>query len=57
LKGPDIELRVIEQTETARGIHEITMRVTRQPKEQTEFRFGTKSVLKFRGNGLATWSF
>jgi hypothetical protein len=57
LKGPDMELRLIEQTETARGIQEITMRVRRQPKEQAEFRFGTKSVLRFRGNGLATWSF
>lgn len=57
LKGPDIELRLIEQTETSRGIQEITMRVRRQPKEQAEFRFGTKSVLRFRGNGLATWSF
>jgi hypothetical protein len=52
-----MELRLIEQTETARGIQEITMRVRRQPKEQAEFRFGTKSVLRFRGNGLATWSF
>lgn len=57
LKGPDIELRLIKQTEVARGIQEITMRVTRQPKGQTEFRFGTKSVLRFRGNGLTTWSF
>jgi Family of unknown function (DUF5829) len=57
LKGPDIELRLLPQTETARGIQEITMRVSRQPKEQSEFRFGTKSVLRFRGNGLATWSF
>ena len=57
LKGPDIELRLLPQTETLRGIQEITMRVRRQPKEQAEFRFGTKSVLRFRGNGLATWSF
>ena len=57
LKGPDIELRLLPQTETSRGIQEITMRVRRQPKEQAEFRFGTKSVLRFRGNGLATWSF
>ena len=57
LKGPDIEVRLIEQTETSRGIQEITMRVRRPPKEQTEFRFGTKSILRFRGNGLATWSF
>ena len=57
LKGPDIELRLVPQTDESRGIQEITMRVTRKPKDQTEFRFGTKSVLTFRGNGLATWSF
>lgn len=57
LKGPDIELRLLPQTEASRGIQEITMRVTRKPKDQSEFRFGTKSVLRFRGNGLATWSF
>lgn len=57
LKGPGIELRLVPQTEVARGIQEITMRVRSKPKEQTEFRFGAKSVLKFRGDGLATWSF
>lgn len=57
LKGPDVELRLVPETEESRGIQEITMRVKRMPKEQTEFRFGTKSVLTFRGNGLATWSF
>ena len=57
LKGPDIELTLVPQTEGSLGIQEITMRVRRKPKEQDEFRFGTKSVLKFRDNGLATWSF
>ena len=57
LKGPDMELRLIPQTEASLGIKEITMRVKRTPKDQTEFRFGTKSVLTFRRNGLATWSF
>src|ERR1041384_5318689 len=57
LKGPDVELRLVPQTADARGIQEITMRVRRKPKEQDEFRFGKKSVLKFRDNGLATWSF
>ena len=56
-KGPDIELRLVPAAEGVLGVREITMRVRRRPKEQTEFRFGTKSVLKFRGNGLATWSF
>jgi hypothetical protein len=57
LKGPDIELRLVPQTEESRGIQEITMRVRSMPKDQAEFRFGTKSILKFRDNGLATWSF
>lgn len=57
LKGPDIELRLVPQTEELRGVQEITMRVRRKPKDQSEFRFGTKSVLRFRGDGLATWSF
>jgi len=56
-KGPDIELRLVPEAEGLLGIQEITMRVRSRPKEQTEFRFGTKSVLKFRDNGLATWSF
>ena len=56
LKGPDIELRLIPQTDKLRGIREITMRVARKP-EQAEFRFGPGSVLKFQANGLATWSF
>ncbi len=57
LKGPDIELRLVQQTEELRGIQEITMRVNRKPKDRSEFRFGAKSVLRFRDNGLATWSF
>ena len=57
MKGPDIELRLVPQTEESRGIQEITMRVKKKPKDQAEFRFGPKSVLKFRDDGLATWSF
>ena len=57
LLKPDIELRLVPQTEESRGIQEITMRVSRKPKDKDEFRFGSKSVLKFQGNGLATWSF
>lgn len=56
LEGPDIELRLIPQTDKLPGIREITMRVERKP-EQAEFRFGARSILKFHGNGLATWSF
>jgi hypothetical protein len=57
LEGDDIELRLIPQTAALRGVQEITMRVDRKPEKQTKFRFGSKSVLKFHANGLATWSF
>lgn len=57
LEGPDIKLRLIPQTATARGIQEITMQVNRKPEKQTTFSFGGRSVLRFHGNGLATWSF
>lgn len=55
LQGPDMEFRLLPQTTEARGIQQITMRTKRKAK--TEFRFGKKSVLTFRDNGLATWSF
>ena len=57
LEGPGVELRLIPQAGGARGIQEILMRVRGEPKGQSEFRFGPKSVLRFEGNGLATWSF
>ncbi|MEK6283164.1 MAG: DUF5829 family protein [Acidobacteriota bacterium] len=56
LTGQDIELRIIPETPTERGIRQITMRVNGKPAKQSEFQFG-KSVLSFRGNGLATWTF
>ena len=57
LKGAGDELRLIAVTGEARGVRAVTMRVRGKPKGQTEFRFGPKSVLKFHGDGLATWSF
>jgi len=57
LEGPGVELRLIPQAGGARGIREILMRVRGRPRGQAEFRFGPKSVLRFEGNGLVTWSF
>jgi len=57
VKGQGVEFRLVPQREESRGIREVTMRVKGKPKDQAEFRFGTKSVLRFRSNGLATWSF
>ncbi len=56
LTGPDIEMRIVPETPTMRGIQQITMTVTGKAAKQNEFRFG-KSVLRFVGNGLATWTF
>jgi hypothetical protein len=57
LQGYDFTLRLIPETAGQYGIQEITLQVNRQPDTQTEFRFGAKSILKFHGNGTATWSF
>jgi len=55
LTGPDMELRLLPQTAESQGIQEITMRTKR--KDKAELRFGTRSVLAFRDDGFATWSF
>ena len=56
LEGPDdFKLRVMVDATSAKGIREMTMRVSREP-EQKELPLG-KSVLRFTGNGQATWSF
>jgi hypothetical protein len=55
LNGENIELRIIPQTTSARGIKEILMQVKGKPA-QSEFHFGN-SVLRFQDNGLATWAF
>ncbi|HEU4714545.1 MAG TPA: DUF5829 family protein [Pyrinomonadaceae bacterium] len=55
LQGPDMEFRLLPQTPETRGIQQITMRAKR--KANAEFRFGTRSVLTFRDDGVATWSF
>ena len=57
VKGPEITLKLIPETEPARGIRAITMRVRRAPEAGTDFNFGPKSSLKFQTNGTAIWSF
>ncbi|OGG43276.1 MAG: hypothetical protein A3F84_12900 [Candidatus Handelsmanbacteria bacterium RIFCSPLOWO2_12_FULL_64_10] len=54
LDGPEVRLRLIPETDSARGIREITVRVKGKPK-QTEYRFG-RSALRFAEGGLAIWS-
>jgi hypothetical protein len=57
LAGPDIALRLVPETASARGIREMTLRVLRAPVRGTKFRFGPDSVLTFRVDGTALWSF
>lgn len=57
LEGVEFTLRLIPETVERRGIQQITLRVNRPPGKPTEFRFGAKSILKFNGDGTATWSF
>jgi hypothetical protein len=51
----DFTLRLIPETATQHGIQQITLRVS--DKQKREFRFGTKSVLTFHGDGTANWIF
>jgi Family of unknown function (DUF5829) len=57
LEGPDIVFRLIPETQSARGIKEVRLRVTRAPEKQKVYRFGQNSVLTFHGGGTATWTF
>jgi hypothetical protein len=57
LEAYGFTLRLVPESAGQHGIQEITLQVNRQPDRQTEFRFGAKSILKFHGNGTATWSF
>src|SRR5262249_50865071 len=51
----DFTLRLTPETATQHGIQQITLRVS--DKQKREFRFGTKSMLTFHGDGTATWVF
>ena len=56
LTGPNLVLRLLE-SDTHRGIVEMTLRVNGRPAGKTECRFGTHSVLKFVDDSTAVWSF
>ncbi|HEX8141446.1 MAG TPA: DUF5829 family protein [Pyrinomonadaceae bacterium] len=56
LKGHDLILRLIPETTDMRGIQQVTFHVRREP-ERKVLHFGLRSILRFNGNGTATWSF
>ena len=57
LEGPDFALRLIPETASARGIKQVIFRVRRSPTGQSQFTFGSRSVLSFQHNGRAVWVF
>lgn len=57
LEAYEFSLHLVPESPGQYGIQQVTLQVNRQPDTQTEFRFGDKSILKFHGNGTATWSF
>jgi hypothetical protein len=57
LEGPDFALRLIPETASARGIKQVIFRVRRSPTGQSQFTFGSRSVLSFQHNGRAVWAF
>ncbi len=57
LEGPDIVLRVVPETASARGIKQVVFRVRQRPKQPAELTFGSRSVLRFDNDRKAVWSF
>jgi len=57
LHGPDFDLRLAPGAESAHGIQQVLLRLSRTPTTNAELRFGSKSVLKFHPDATATWAF
>ena len=57
LEGPDLVLRLIPETSSARGLRQAIFRVWQKPNGKTEFVFGSHSVLRFQKDGKAVWYF
>lgn len=57
IEGPDIALKFIPETESKKGIQQITLKIKSGSQQQSEYRFGSRSTLKINDDGTATWSF
>jgi hypothetical protein len=57
LLGPEFELRLVPDTDSARGVRQALLRVNRTPIGHTQVQCGSKSLLKIRPDGTATWAF
>lgn len=56
LQGADFKLLLIPETSNSRGIVQIEFSIKGRPK-QTEYRFGSRSTLKFPSHTRAIWKF
>jgi hypothetical protein len=54
--GPEIKFILIKATASNRGISELRISLPRQKRGQRTYRFGKRSVLKFKGM-KAVWGF
>ncbi len=57
LDAQQFSLRLIPETETARGIQEVNFRLNSSPSEPKPVHFGKRSVLTFKGKNAADWTF
>jgi hypothetical protein len=57
LDAQQLTLRLIRQTETARGIREVDFRLNTSAPEEKPVHFGKRSVLTFKGKSSAVWTF
>jgi hypothetical protein len=57
LDAQQFQLRLIPETETARGIQEVDLRLIVSAKEQQTVHFGKRSALTFKGKNSAVWTF
>lgn len=57
LQGPEIVLRLIPETASARGVKQAIFRTRPAPTRAAEFNFGPRSALRFQSDGKAVWDF
>jgi hypothetical protein len=57
LEAQQFALRLIPETDAARGIQEVDLRLNASSKDQQPVHFGKRSALTFKGKNSAIWTF
>jgi hypothetical protein len=57
LEGQQFAIRLIPETETARGIQEVDLRLNASARGQQPVHFGKRSALTFKAQNTAVWTF